>query len=81
MTESGILAEILDQFQDERGALTAPQVARAVGRDPAVVSGMLDTLVQMGRLVAREPDECDLCPLRAACSPSELNARCYLLKA
>ncbi len=80
MAKSGVLAEILDQFRDQDGALTARQVAQALGRDPVVVAGMLDTLVQMGRLSALENDKCDLCPLRTACSPSDGSAQCYLLK-
>jgi hypothetical protein len=76
---SGLLVEIIAQFKDDAGALTAQQVADRLGKDAAVVSGMLDTLVQLGRLSVVTAASCDLCPLRAGCGIPGASVRCYYL--
>jgi hypothetical protein len=77
---SSLLTEILAQFKLANGVLTASQVADALGKESGVVSGMLDTLVKMGRLKELDHADCDLCPLRAACSLADAHTRCYSLK-
>ncbi|MGD2057869.1 MAG: helix-turn-helix domain-containing protein [Anaerolineales bacterium] len=80
MDKSGSLFEIMRQFEGCEGALTTRQVADALGKEPSAVSGMLDTLVQMGRLTALDSSGCDLCPLRAACAFTDTSSQCYCLK-
>lgn len=80
MGTSGSLAEIMQQFKRSEGAMTARQIADALGREPGVVSGMLDTLVQMGRLTTLDSTSCDLCPLRTACTFTDSGSLCYCLK-
>lgn len=76
---SGLLVEVVRQFKDDAKALTAQQVADRLGKDAAVVSGMLETLVNIGRLSILETASCDLCPLRAGCGIPGGSTRCYYL--
>jgi hypothetical protein len=78
--KSSLLAVILEQFERADGVLTAHQIADVVGKDTDVVSGMLETLVQIERLRVLDNADCDLCPLRAACTLSDPGATCYCLK-
>jgi hypothetical protein len=57
-------------------------LSRRMGVEPATLQGMLDTLVELGRLekhLAGSP-ACIDCPLSASCSPSRSGA-CYVLTA
>ncbi|MGD2162663.1 MAG: FeoC-like transcriptional regulator [Anaerolineales bacterium] len=79
MSETGLLLKILEQFEHSGGVLAAQQVADAVEKDIHVTCGMLDTLVRMGRLEVNEGPACDICPLRAVCTPPDTSTLCYRL--
>jgi adenine-specific DNA glycosylase len=79
MEQRGTLLRILEEFSQNGAVLGAPQVARVLDKDPRVVAGMLDALVQLGRLEVADAPGCDLCPLRMACELPEKIGRCYRL--
>lgn len=79
MNNNGSLLQILEVFKDRGSVLGSQQVADAVRKDLKVVSGMLDTLVHLGRLEYFDRNACELCPLRTACAPSDSSRYCYRL--
>ena len=79
MNTAGTLVEVMQHFKENGGVLSTVQVAERLGKDATVVSGMLETLVRMGRLRLVEQRGCELCPLRTACSPSDVSIKCYCL--
>jgi hypothetical protein len=55
-------------------------LSRRLGIEPAALQGMLDTLVELGRLEKRPAlsPACADCPLNPSCSPSR-SGYCYVL--
>jgi hypothetical protein len=73
------LTSILALFHRYGGVLPARQIADALDKDGAVVEGMLETLVRMGKLELADAPECEMCPMRTVCTPSGVGSRCYRL--
>jgi Mn-dependent DtxR family transcriptional regulator len=79
MNTAGSLVDVMQHFKESGGVFSTAQVAEKLGKDATVVSGMLETLVSMGRLRLVEERGCELCPLRSACSPPDASLKCYCL--
>lgn len=79
MNTAGKLVDVMQHFKESGGVLSTAHVAEKLGKDASVVSGMLETLVRMGRLRLVEGRGCELCPLRSACSPPDASLKCYCL--
>ncbi|NIS81769.1 MAG: hypothetical protein GTO14_16530 [Anaerolineales bacterium] len=63
-----MLGDILDEFGRTRNTLYFQDVSKRLGKEPAVVEGMLELLVRVGRLVEVNGARiCDSCPMRAKC--------------
>jgi predicted transcriptional regulator len=75
-----MLAKILAEFARERRPLSSRELASTFGKDLEVIEGMLETLVNSGRLVelGRE-GPCDQCPARGLCIVLPLGGRQFCL--
>lgn len=64
-----ILNEILAEFQQATTPLCAAELSQKLAIDTAALEGMLQTLVQRGRLLEIDPGQpgCVACPARGGC--------------
>ena len=65
-----MLTRVLALLAEQQGGLGVSEISRRLGLPPAVVTGMLATLVQRGRLVplCAEDTPCGACPLQNQCN-------------
>jgi hypothetical protein len=65
-----MLRQILRLLGEQQGGLGVTEISRRLGVAPAVLEGMLETLVQRGRLVrlCAADTPCGACPLRPGCN-------------
>ena len=61
------------------GGLCVEEIAQRLGKEPGVVAGALDLLVNMGKLDEIERSLCDVCPVRGVCSVISDSTRVYIL--
>ncbi len=61
--------QILTQFQEARTPLCVDELSRTLEIDASALEGMLDTLVQRGRLRVIDPTDydCVACPAKGGC--------------
>lgn len=64
-----MLRQILQEFQQASTPLCAAELSQKLAIDPAALEGMLQTLVQRGRLLEIDPGQqlCVACPARGGC--------------
>jgi hypothetical protein len=62
-----MLSSILAIYEQDPGALCLEEVAQKLDREPSVVEGMLETLVNLGKLVEIGTETCGLCPASSTC--------------
>ena len=62
-----MLSSILAIYEQDPGVLCVEEVAQKLGREPSVVEGMLETLVNLGKLVEIGAETCGLCPASSSC--------------
>ena len=64
-----MLKQILTQFQEARTPLCVDELSRTLDIDADALEGMLDTLVQRGRLRVIDPTDydCVACPAKGGC--------------
>ena len=75
-----MLAQIMAEFDRERCPLSNRELADKLGKDIAVVEGMLETLVRSGRLVELRRDGlCEQCPAQSLCIVLPLEGRRFCL--
>lgn len=74
-----MLARILTLLGDNPAGLPGGVIARAVGRDPSAVAGMLGLLMDMGEIepVVSET-ACSSCPIAAFCDPDDCDLVLYI---
>lgn len=65
-----MLTRVLALLAEQQGGLGTADIGRRLGLAPAVLEGMLETLVRRGRLVRLCPGAtpCGACPLRTECN-------------
>lgn len=62
------LKDVLYAFDQSGESMCLSQLALGLGKPPAVVEGMLTTLVDLGLLVCLDQiDPCQACPLQSDC--------------
>ncbi len=76
-----MLSQILTEFENTTRGLCLEEIAQRLGKDPRVVAGALDLLVNMGKLDEIEINMCDSCPVRGNCSVIADSKRIYNLTA
>lgn len=76
-----MLNQILTEFENTARGLCLEEIAQRLGKDPRVVAGALDLLVNMGKLDEIESSMCDFCPVRGMCSVISDPERIYALTA
>lgn len=76
-----MLNQILTEFENTTRGLCLEEIANRLGKDPRVVAGALDLLVNMGKLDEIESSMCDFCPVRGMCSVSANLMHIYTLTA
>lgn len=76
-----MLSQILTEFENTTRGLCLDEIAQRIGKDPRVVAGALDLLVNMGKLNEIESSMCDFCPVRGMCSVISDPKRIYILTA
>jgi hypothetical protein len=74
-----MLNQILLEFENTTSGLCVDEVAQRLGKDPGVVAGALDLLVNMGKLDEIESSVCDSCPVRGMCSGISRPQRIFIL--
>jgi predicted transcriptional regulator len=65
-----MLTQLLALLEQRRGALNLYEISRALHAEPGAVQGMLEMLVQRGRLIEVGPDGgyCTTCGEQTQCS-------------
>lgn len=65
-----MLTRVLALLAEQQGGLGIHEISRRLGLAPTVLEGMLETLVQRGRLVRQcaADTPCGACPLRPECN-------------
>ena len=63
-----MLSRILTIFEQDPGTLCVEEVAQKLDREPSVVEGMIETLVNLGELVEIDAEDCGLCPASSMCT-------------
>lgn len=76
-----MLNQILKEFENAARGLCLEEIAQRLGKDPRVVAGALDLLVNMGKLDEIENGMCDFCPVRSMCSEVSDPMRIFALTA
>jgi hypothetical protein len=76
-----MLSQILAELENSTIGLCLEEIAQRLGKDPSVVAGALDLLVNMGRLNELESSKCDVCPVSSMCSVISDPKRIYILTA
>jgi hypothetical protein len=76
-----MLSQILTEFDNTTRGLCVEEIAQKLGRNPRVVAGALDLLVNMGKLDVIEVGVCDSCPVRDICSAITNPKRIYVISA
>ena len=74
-----MLSQILNELENTIGGLCVDEIAQRLGKEPGVVAGALDLLVNMGKLDEIERSLCDVCPVRGVCSVISDSTRVYIL--
>jgi hypothetical protein len=64
-----MLSQILAEFQKARQPLCLDELSQVLAIEPSALDGMLQTLVQRGRLRIIDPAQpgCPACPTRGGC--------------
>jgi hypothetical protein len=63
-----MLSDILDLCRNSPQGIGLDEIARQSNKDPSVVEGMVNQLLQMGKLIKRPGRSiCDLCPSSSSC--------------
>ena len=63
-----MLSEILDLCKNSPQGVGLEEIARKLKKEPSVVEGMVDQLLQMGKLIKRPGRSvCDMCPKSSSC--------------
>ena len=76
-----MLNQIIMEFEKSTSGLCLEEVAQRLGKDPGVVAGALDLLVNMGKLDEIESSMCDFCPVRDMCIVISNPKRVFILAA
>jgi hypothetical protein len=76
-----MLNQILTEFENTTGGLCLEEIAQRIGKDPRVVSGALDLLINMGKLDQIQTGMCNVCPVRSICNVVSDPKRMYILTA
>ncbi|KPK94713.1 MAG: hypothetical protein AMJ88_03380 [Anaerolineae bacterium SM23_ 63] len=76
-----MLSQILTEFGNTTRGLCLEEIVQRLGKNPRVVEGALDLLVNMGKLDEIESSTCDLCPVRGVCGVISAPKRIYILSA
>jgi hypothetical protein len=76
-----MLKQILAEFEQSPATLCLDELSRKLAVTPSALEGMLETLVQRGRLLAISATHsaCQSCPARAGCVIISSAAKSYLL--
>jgi len=74
-----MLSSILAIYEQDLRALCVEEVAQKLDREPSVVEGMLDTLVNLGKLVEIGTEDCGLCPASSMCTLISSGRRSFTL--
>ena len=75
-----MLTKLLTEFNRHRRPLSSHELAGIFDKDPAVIEGMLETLVRSGRLVELGLDgPCHQCPEQRLCLVLPLDGRRFCL--
>ncbi|NJP04747.1 MAG: hypothetical protein HC837_03485 [Chloroflexaceae bacterium] len=76
-----MLQLILHEFRQSRCALSLDTLSQRLQIEPAVLEGMLSTLVRMGRIceVSSSPEHCSSCPISHHCPPAGSHQSGYML--
>ena len=74
-----MLRSILTIYEQDSGALCVEEVAHKLDREPSVVEGMLETLVNLGKLVEIGTETCYLCPNSSSCFSISSGGRSFIL--
>jgi hypothetical protein len=75
-----MLKQILSEFEQTSLPLCLDQLSRKLAITPGALEGMLDTLVQKGRLQEISPAQtaCQSCPARAGCVIIKSTTKSYI---
>ncbi len=76
-----MLTELLNLLEENDGELDLQALSRHLGAQPSAVAGMIDLLIQKGRVeeVGADCGICDTCGLRENCTLPVNRARRYRL--
>lgn len=77
-----MLIQLLEILRQSQGGMAISEISRRLGTDAGVVSGMLQVLIEKGRIVQIGPDGliCGTCPLQSGCNLLEgMNSRYVLV--
>ena len=74
-----MLNSILAIYTQDPGSLCVEEVAQKLDREPSVVEGMIETLVNLGELVEIGAEDCGLCPASSMCNLISSERRSFTL--
>ena len=74
-----MLNRILAIYEQDPGSLCVEEVAQKLDREPSVVEGMIETLVNLGELVEIGAEDCGLCPASSMCTLISSGRRSFTL--
>ena len=76
-----MLKQILAEFEQSPATLCLDELSRKLAVTPSALEGMLETLVQKGRLliISASHTACQTCPAKAGCVIISSTAKSYLL--
>ncbi len=76
-----MLKQILAEFEQRPTSLCLDELSQKLTIAPSALEGMLDMLVQKGRLleISATHNACEICPARAGCVIINTSAKSYIL--
>jgi FeoC-like transcriptional regulator len=76
-----MLTQLVALLNDASSGLSVSEISRALGAQPAAVTGMLDWLARAGRLIEVGPDGgfCGSCGLESQCQLLMVHGKRYIL--